>query len=257
MYRVQRLRQLLYASVRERRRLPRWIHLRGGPGAVSILWRERGDSRALMAGLRRLAVVAAAVSMTVGCASNHASSQRREEINDFLDSKEQVEPLRKKDEPAVAPPQAAEPGADGREHPSNLPVVVLKPHGELQPEKATSPEDSGLFLLRSEVKKAVVAGTGRLLGFVRVRPHSMKRRFLGFEIVELRASDSRFQPPHIRPGDVILQINGIRMKSPENLFDALQTLRFAPSLEFDIWREEKRVIVAYTIREDPVAGETP
>jgi len=77
----------------------------------------------------------------------------------------------------------------------------------------------------------------------------MKRRFLGFEILELLAPDRRFQPPYLRPGDVILQINGIRMKQPENLFAALQALRTAESLEFDIWRAEKRVIVAYFIEE--------
>ena len=50
-------------------------------------------------------------------------------------------------------------------------------------------------LSAAEVMEAVAAGPGRMLGYVRVRPYSMKRRFLGFQILELLSPDLRFQYP--------------------------------------------------------------
>ena len=223
----------------------------------------RGESRVDRALIRWTVAL-----IVLGLLSSCASRQRRDEIADHIDKRETTEsvstgksaPTTGRSAPSKTEPSsvAPEPGAEAS-LPSDLPVVVLAPPGENTRKPAPSAGGGGApVLLRSEVEQAIAAGPGRLLGFLRVRPHAMKRRFLGFEIVEILAPDRRFHPPHLRPGDVILQINGIRMKQPENLFNALQSLRTAAKLEFDIWRAEKRVLVTYTIQDDTggVASET-
>ena len=181
---------------------------------------------------------------------------RQDDMNRFVSEKEDIAPVQERRQSPVrregkAPVERVQ-QADER----GLPVVVLKPEKlEDAPSKQRVSAPAGHpYILRAEVEQAVAAGAGSLLGYVQVQPYSMRRRFLGFEIIRLLTDDPRFLPPHLRPGDVVLQINGIRLKQPGNLYDALMALQTASELEFDIWRNEKRIRVVYGIREQETAA---
>ncbi len=221
-----------------------------------FLWRRYRGAGPLI----QKALICVALASLLGC----YSQQRRDEIEAHIDKKEGIPERAGRGTAASGKPEGvhrqdmtSRSAAPRPEDSAELPVVVLKPEpGQPVARSSGAPAlPSGAPILkRSEIEDAVAAGPGRLLGYVRVRPYSMKRRFLGFQILELLSSDARFQPPYLRRGDVILQINGIRMKQPENLYAALQSLRSAKTLEFDVWRNEKRVIVSYGIEDNPAAS---
>ena len=109
-------------------------------------------------------------------------------------------------------------------------------------------------LLRAEVDRVVEGGAGRLLAQVRVQPAFRSSRFLGYRVEEILATDSRFRPPHLRPGDVILRVNGFKIGRPEQFIQAFESLRDADEVVFDLWREARRVRLVYPIQGAPASA---
>ncbi|MBR57292.1 MAG: hypothetical protein CMH54_04460 [Myxococcales bacterium] len=102
-------------------------------------------------------------------------------------------------------------------------------------------------LTRSEVQAIQRSGPGKLLQYVKVAPAFWSSRFLGFRLEKIRSKDARTHPPNLMQGDVILRINKVRIKTPDDFFSAFQTLDKAQKIVFDIWRNEKRILVSYDI----------
>ena len=111
------------------------------------------------------------------------------------------------------------------------------------------------ILSRSEINAIRKAGPGKILQFVEVAPAFWSSRFLGFRLKRIHTADARARPPHLMEGDVILRINKVRIKTPDDFFLVFQTLEKAQNIVFDIWRKEKRILVSYEIR-DPEPAQT-
>lgn len=92
-------------------------------------------------------------------------------------------------------------------------------------------------LKRASVKTAINQGLGVLLQNVQVEdyPAMKEGRFYGFKLKSL----SPDWAVDLRPGDVILRINGQSIEHPEEADAALRSLEKAPSLKIDYERDGK------------------
>ncbi len=101
-------------------------------------------------------------------------------------------------------------------------------------------------LRRQDVVQVVDAGLGRFLQKVDVEPSFAKGRFQGFRIVELRPG-SFWQRVDLRPGDVVLSVNGMPIERDKQAYDAFQTLRTASELRVDYLRDGQPRSLVYPI----------
>ena len=93
-------------------------------------------------------------------------------------------------------------------------------------------------LKRSAVLRVVDAGIGRWLsGGAEVERRIAKARFQGWEIRRLYSGDPCYATVDLRPGDVVIRVNGKPIEKPEQAFDVLTGLRTAPELVVDFLRD--------------------
>lgn len=90
------------------------------------------------------------------------------------------------------------------------------------------------------------AGLGRFLQKVDVEPSFANGRFQGFRIVELRPG-SFWQSVDLRPGDVVLSLNGLPIERDKQAYDAFQTLRTAKELRVEYLRDGRPRSLVYPI----------
>ena len=102
-----------------------------------------------------------------------------------------------------------------------------------RPELAT-PSTPGT-IDRSALDELLAGGPAPILGMVVTEPYRERGRFVGFRIV----SFTQGEPTAIdlRPGDVILAINGRRIERPEHYFEVFEALKRADELSFDVKRD--------------------
>jgi type II secretory pathway component PulC len=82
-----------------------------------------------------------------------------------------------------------------------------------------------------------------------VKPSLKGNKFLGFQILWMSTDQPRFRAPFLHVGDIILQVNGIRMGRPEDYLAAFEALKTAQKVSFDIWRKDERLLIDYPIVE--------
>jgi S1-C subfamily serine protease len=127
---------------------------------------------------------------------------------------------------------------------SGAPSVTPKPMPEPVPARPAPPAPSALQ--RQYVVQVVDAGLGRFLQKVDVEPSFAKGRFQGFRIVELRPG-SFWQGVDLRPGDVVLTLNGLPVERDKQAYDAFQTLRTAKELRVEYLRDGQPRSLVYPI----------
>lgn len=133
-------------------------------------------------------------------------------------------------------------------------------HEPAQSPEATPPTDAPLAtpsseagapitsLSRSGVKRTIADGLGVFLQNVAVEdfPAMRNGKFLGFK---LRAVNPSWNVD-LKPGDVILRVNGMPIEHPEDADAALRALEKAPSLNVDYEREGKARTLELPIVDD-------
>lgn len=123
--------------------------------------------------------------------------------------------------PARAPASAVGPGADAQ--------AVAIPAA-----RATIP--------RAELTLVLDGGLGRFLGRVETEPAREAGQFVGFRIVSLEgtlASDGA-SGDGLRPGDVVLRVNGQIIERPEQALTVWEGLRVASTLAIEYLRAGQR-----------------
>jgi hypothetical protein len=114
------------------------------------------------------------------------------------------------------------------------PVVATAP----APARAPGP------LTRAEVDALVARGLGPLLARVRLSPVLDGGRFVGFRLDAAEDLGSwRASGADVRIGDVITQVNGIRIERPEQAMWAFQRLRIASAIDVDVLRDNARASI--------------
>jgi type II secretion system protein C len=113
---------------------------------------------------------------------------------------------------------------------------------------APAPAGADHALPRSAVHAAIVDGLGVLLQRVDLddQPVMSSGKFHGFRIAGLRDPDF-WSGVDLRPGDVVVAVNGMPIEHPEQAQTALESLDAAKELRVAIEREGKPRELVYAI----------
>jgi type II secretory pathway component PulC len=98
---------------------------------------------------------------------------------------------------------------------------------------------------RAQLDEFLAGGPAPILALVVTEPYRERGRFVGFRIV----SFTQGEPAAIdlRPGDVILAVNGRRIERPEHYFEVFEALKQADAISFDLRRDGTDQQLVYPI----------
>lgn len=117
------------------------------------------------------------------------------------------------------------------------------------PAKCTSFAKPGV-LRRSLVSRTVDGGLGRWLGGVEVEPSMQRGRFRGWLVRRLYPEDVCYREVDVRPGDVVVKVNGKSVERPEVANEVFLSLRTARALVIDLLRDGKPTTLTFPIAEE-------
>lgn len=156
--------------------------------------------------------------------------------------------------PAEAPPPDASAWPDERFDPGPALDDAPEPAAtatatEVAPPRPRPPRT----IFRDEVERATGPGPAYLLRQLAPEPFRHDGRFVGWTITQLFPDDPRLcaERCDLAPGDVIVEVNGHRLQTPQDLSDALQALPGWARLRVVSLRGGKRRQVTYAIVDDP------
>jgi type II secretory pathway component PulC len=92
----------------------------------------------------------------------------------------------------------------------------------------------------------VQQGLGRFLQKVDVEPSFAGGRFEGFRLVRVRPA-AFWEGVDLKPGDVVLKVNGMPIERETEAYDAFQSLGAAPELRVDYLRDGQPRALVYPI----------
>jgi type II secretory pathway component PulC len=105
-------------------------------------------------------------------------------------------------------------------------------------------------LKRQAVNRAVDGGLGRWLAGVQVDASVQKGRFRGWVIRSLYPDDPCYREVDLRPGDVVVRINGKSVERPEQANEVFLSLRSAPEVMVELVRSGAPVKLSFPIAEE-------
>jgi general secretion pathway protein C len=136
------------------------------------------------------------------------------------------------------------------------PVEMRARMAEMQPKEVQlkqAPPPGSLF--RKDVSETVDEGLGYFLQRVSVDPSIVDGKFQGFRIVELRPAEF-WKGVDLKPGDVVMQVNGMPIERDIDAYQAFESLRAAPELRVTFTRSGSSRQLVYAIV-DPNAKAAP
>jgi S1-C subfamily serine protease len=116
-----------------------------------------------------------------------------------------------------------------------------------EPARPSPPTGS---LWRDEVHATVDAGLGWFLQRVDVEPSLEAGRFRGFRVVRLKPTDF-WQGVDLRPGDVVVSVNGMPIERETQAYDAFVALKKADELRVRYLRGGRARELVYRIVDAP------
>ena len=101
--------------------------------------------------------------------------------------------------------------------------------------------------MQRAVFKAIMArGPQQFIAGLKVKPHSVRGRFVGFKLVGHTPESPVARSTNIRVGDVILSVNGHSLERPDQFMRAWETIQTAKSLEIRLLRAADRFRYRWT-----------
>lgn len=154
----------------------------------------------------------------------------------------------------AAPTEAPEPNAEAWAEPTRDLGPAVEPAPEA-PVVVARPRAPGT-IFRDEVELATARGPAHLLRQLGPEPYRHQGQFVGWRITRLFPDEPSLCAPtcDLALDDVILSVNGMRMQTPQQLSDALQSLPKWTALEVQSLRDGQRRVVTYPIVDAPPAG---
>jgi hypothetical protein len=133
------------------------------------------------------------------------------------------------------------------------------------PEPPSSPDYGPAHALRrSAVRDVVSAGLGRFLQRVDIdvdHPVFVAGKFHGFRIASLRGDPRFWRGVDLRPGDVVVKVNGFGIERPDDAMQAFSSLEVASELKVEYEREGQPRELRFEIVDDggppPTASSAP
>ena len=159
--------------------------------------------------------------------------------------------------PAVRP--AAPTAVDDIDLP---PALASKPEAEESPapEVEPAPSEPKLapreFTRRGTIDRAALdavldRGPGVFLGGFELAPHFRDQRFAGWAIVRFLDSGTYFGHVDLRPGDVVMTVNGHTVARPRNLQELWLDLRLAESIVVQAERDGQPFELRFDVIDAP------
>jgi type II secretory pathway component PulC len=102
-------------------------------------------------------------------------------------------------------------------------------------------------IARAELARVLDAAPGYFLQHVESEARFRQGRFQGWRLITFFNGDPRFTSVDIRPGDVILRVNGNTVERPEYLMQVWESLRTARELTVDVERDGQVRRLRWTI----------
>jgi len=108
-------------------------------------------------------------------------------------------------------------------------------------------------IYRSELARATARGPAYLLRELGPEPHRIDGRFVGYRITRVFPDEPGLcdRPCDLRPGDVIVAVNGVRIERPEHLAALFAEVETMTELRVDRLRDGRGETRTYRILPDP------
>jgi type II secretory pathway component PulC len=130
-------------------------------------------------------------------------------------------------------------------------TAAAVPADPLTIERPTAPPGKGLrsgTIPRDRLVAVLDAGPGTFLRQLEVTAHMSGDRFVGWELVQLVGSDANpLYDLDLRPGDVLLTINGQPIAKPDQLQTVWDGLRTADNVTAQLWRGQAKLTLAFAV----------
>ncbi|MBA2663859.1 MAG: hypothetical protein H0U74_16340 [Bradymonadaceae bacterium] len=100
---------------------------------------------------------------------------------------------------------------------------------------------------RARLDAFIAQGPAFVFGEVDAQPLHEGGKFQGFQIVDVTTRAHTAIAPHLRVGDVVTHVNGIRLKLPDDYLQAWKGLGQAQSVRVDFMREGEKQHVTWIV----------
>jgi hypothetical protein len=149
--------------------------------------------------------------------------------------------------PIALPGEAPAPLAPTIVAPASTPAITT---ADAAPPAACQAFVKPGVITRAAMNRALDGGLGRWLRGVDVEARLEKGRFRGWTIRRLYPDDACYQDVDLRPGDVVVKVNGKRLERPEHANEIFMGLRSAPALTVDALRDGRPFTLTFAITND-------
>lgn len=136
------------------------------------------------------------------------------------------------------------------EYPATDVLVADSDEDDAMNDEPARPAPPAGSLWRDEVHATVDAGLGWFLQRVEVEPAVEAGRFRGFRVVRLQPPEF-WQGVDLRPGDVVLRVNGLPIERETQAYEAFQSLKRATELRIRLARGGTERDLVYRIVDPP------
>lgn len=102
-------------------------------------------------------------------------------------------------------------------------------------------------LTRAEVQAVLERGPQRFIAGLRVAPHMVGGRFVGFRIEAIAPESPLVNGRAVVPGDVVVSVNGESVERPEQFMRAWEVVKGADRLEVLLLRGDRRLLYRWKI----------
>ncbi len=96
-------------------------------------------------------------------------------------------------------------------------------------------------MAKSELEAVVARGAQRFIATLRVEPHMVGGRFIGYQIAGFTADSPLLRGDSIRAGDVIISVNEESLERPEQFMKAWKVASSAKVLQVTLLRSGEKL----------------
>lgn len=131
------------------------------------------------------------------------------------------------------------------------PPTAPAPVNPLTMERPVAPPGKGLrsgTIARDKLVATLDAGPGSFLRQFEVTAHMSGERFVGWELVQLVGTAANpLYDLDLKPGDVLLTINGQQIVRPDQLQTVWDGLRTADAVTAQLWRGQTKLTLEFAV----------
>ncbi len=146
-----------------------------------------------------------------------------------------------------ADPKLNDPPPEGEAQPAipSGPPLVRQNNGDAPAQPPA--EEGGTAVTRAQLDSFLDRGPSYVLTVVTVEPVHGAQGFVGYQITDVTPGVRAFITPHLRVGDVITHVNGVRLMRPEDYMQAWRSLDKASAIRVDFTRKSEAMNVVWVV----------